>query len=495
MFKTQYFIVIALLVAIMALGAGCDTQTTAECDNVISALEKFDALHLDSKAQFDAALFTAAQRQVLERHSVDIEVSANLDARKQCLRTFKDAKILLEANDFENLAIELIDTYLRFRDPHSHAMSDAELANRTSSYTGYGFAIERINGLNQVEVVEVIAGTPAHSAGLKKGMTIWMVNGLYLSQKTMKEVAALIDDSPEGTLVLGVTGGPTSQTVYRDVSLKQTSFKVPPVKIATFEENRIAYLKLRSFTESEATFAEGLQTFSSSTVLILDLRDLPGGKVDAALDLADWMTPGKGPFLGLLARDMKQLPTLSLKDPNSIWDGPIVVLVNSGTASAAEILAGVLQDYGAIVVGSTTFGKGTRQTYISLSKFGIAGAAYLTDAFTVRPSGKVVQFNGIKPDVMLPTFKREAIRENHDKLALAPPLDQLPLAGYDPSLLPTRSRAFRGRLDTLEKQLKLAIEAGELGHSEEDQHLEGAKRVALFLAAQAENEAPLPKRD
>ena len=453
---------------------------------MIRALKTFDELHLNRNAQFDPLLFEQAQRQVLVRRGLRLGSFSDVEPQKQCIRTLLQLENVAEKSEFENIAVELIDAYARLRDPHSYALSNSDRANRSSYYNGYGFAIERSNLADRVEVVEVIAGSPAHSAGLQKGMAIGTINGVDVALKSMNQVAMLINNAANETVVLSVSG--PSVAVTRQVTLKRSRFKIAPVKSATFEKGRIAYLKLRTFTDAEASFAENLQSFSSATILILDLRDLPGGSVESALDLADWITPGKRPFVGFLARDMSSLKPLSLQDPNSIWDGAVVVLVNSGTMSAAEILAGALQDYGAVVVGSTTFGKGTRQKREFLSDFGLAGDVHVTDAFTIRPSGKVLQFQGVKPDVMLPTFKKnEGAREIHDARALPAPLDQLPLPGYDPSLLLMRAPAFRSRLAALEKQLTTAIELGQLGLTEEDQHLEGAKQVAQFLNLQIGN--------
>lgn len=479
--RTHSLIPILATLVLCVFSSGCRTDIEAKCETLVRAIRYLSHSHLNSgTVGFERPQFERAEAELLKRYGVPTPAVYRTDAITQCGYVTAQIHRKNGQKSIDDLLVELLNYYVREWDPHSSAMSESEYASESSLYRGYGFATERTMAPQRFEIVEVIAGSPAHDAGLQKGALILSVNGQYVRDKSSTEFAALIDSND--TVKLGVS---SAGVAYREVVLRRRRFEVSPVKFRTYQDGTIGYLKLRTLVGAEAVFAEALQTLSSSRALIVDLRDLRGGSVQTASTIADWLTSATELFGGLLDQK-RQLSTLKFQRTTSLWDGPIVVLVNGNTMSAGELLAGSLQDYGAVVVGQRTFGKGTRQSFKSLTNFGFEAGVYLTDAFVVRPSGKLIQFTGITPNVTLPAMSEPETRETSLHGALAAPPNLNPLAGYDVSTLPTQSRSVRKGLAQLESQLRVMIETGELGRTEEDQQIEAAKRIALFLAAQAE---------
>ncbi|MBI3556153.1 MAG: hypothetical protein HY074_07810 [Deltaproteobacteria bacterium] len=481
----------------MALGlAGCDPISKFECQNLINALAAIASQHVNAKPVFDPAAFLVAQTSLLAQRHVQAPAPPRVpkDSLKQCIGTMDLLRSGYPKTEPREFTLELLSNYTRMWDPHSSAMSEQALAGLSGFLSGFGFMVDRSDETGRVEVVDVIAGSPAHSAGLKEGMFIWTVNRRYVREISATELISIINDRTADELLLGVLGGtaggkPTQS--FHQIRIPRGRYEASAIKLNTFRLHRarsdvnLGYVKLRSFVGVQAFFAESLKTMKSFEALILDLRNNSGGEIQAANDVADLLLSDPETFVGLMGRDKQVREIVKMKNLSSAWDGPLVVLVNSTTKSAAEILAGSLQDYGAIVVGTQTFGKGTRQQMIPLDNYHLSGGLFLTDAFTVRPSGKLIQFHGVTPDVQLP-LRGDAKAEKDYPRALIPPADLGPLPGYDPSLVVSRSRHLRSRLMTLESQIRDYIEAQSENASQEDLQLEAAKRVALFMAEEAD---------
>lgn len=486
MFRT--LLKLTCLATCLALLPACKPSYEAQCTNLLDAIKFLSKAHLRPGLDFNRAVFELALARLYTQNRIPRPKSYSSKPSVQCSYTIKAIRDAHPKKSVNSVLIEILDSYVSFWDPHSSAISEADFATNSSLYKGYGFATERTSRLQRFEIIEVIAGSPAHNAGLQKGMVILSVNRQDVRDKTPSEFAGMINKGEQ--VVLGVSA---PQLAYREVVLKRAAFDVSPVKARLFQNGWLGYLKIRTLVGAEADFAEGLQGLSRTRALILDLRDLSGGRVNTASTLADWLTADATVFAGFISRRAGLREIAKFSHAGSLWDGPVVVLVNAKTKSSAELLAGALQDYGAVVVGQRTFGKGTRQTFRSTASFGISGGVFLTDAFTVRPSGRLVQIDGITPDVELPSFIEASARESDLPAALAAPRSApSPLSGYDFSAIATQSQAVRQGLRVLEAQLKQLIENGALGHTEEDQQIEAAKRVAMFLAAQAESsESPI----
>lgn len=481
---------VALLAfGLFALCACDDSHLNGECNNLIDAINDLTSRHVRMASHFDPLTFQYAQFSLLAQHHVQIPESIPKSSTEQCVGTLRLLQNAYPRTPSHEFSLELLSNYTRQWDPHSLALSEHALSISSSVLTGFGFTVERSDNTGRVEVVDVIAGGPAHAAGLQEGMYIWTINDKYVREISTTDLVATINGNSLPELVLGVRGGSSDVLPQSsgNIRIPRGTFEASPIKLNTFRIHDshgaydIGYIKIRNFVGVHAFFAEALRTLLYSRALVLDLRGISGGEIQLAADVAGLLLPAASPFVGFLDRASAVSEVLSLHRQGGAWDGPLVVLVNSTTKSAAEILAGALQDYGAIVVGTNTFGKGTRQRLVSLSKYKLSGGIYLTDGFTVRPSGKVIQFSGVAPDVEAPSRASPKFERLYSH-ALEPPNSQAALPGYDHATLPSRSRTFRARLSSLGAQIRAYAEAQLSTASREDAQLEAAKRVALFLA-------------
>jgi carboxyl-terminal processing protease len=246
----------------------------------------------------------------------------------------------------------------------------------------------------------IIAGSPAEKGGLQVGDLITAVNDQAIAGSTLDDVVALVRGPSGSQVVLSLVrdGTPAKVTLTREVIQRSS------VESSTLADGRVGYLRVDGFssdaaddlrTALEAQLAGGAQGF------ILDLRDDPGGYVDAALSIASQFV-GSGPIYWDQYADGRTVPHEALgggaaTDPAI----PVVVLVNGGTASASEIVAGALHDTGrATLVGEKTFGKGTVQQWHLLS--GDAGGFRLSVAKWLTPDQTWIHGVGITPDVVVP---------------------------------------------------------------------------------------------
>ncbi|MBI3542207.1 MAG: PDZ domain-containing protein [Deltaproteobacteria bacterium] len=488
------------MTCVAALGsAGCDTELTVECRSVLEALTQLQKLHLAAATQrgaLDPAQFQYAQISLLAQRHVKIPEKTPHKPLEQCEGTLELLRQAYPQTPIREFTLDLLTNTTRQWDPHSVALSEQALSSQSGFLRGFGFSVERSDDTGRVEVVDVIAGSPAHIASLQEGMFIWTVNRKYVREISTTDLVAAINDRNSESLSLGVLGGPSGvggvPLGYREIRVSRGTFEASPVKFAQFRAldargaaRSIGYLKIRNFSGAQAIFAEDLRGLRGSDALVLDLRNISGGEIEAARDIADLLLADSESFVGLMSRSGLVSDVVPMKSLSIAWDNPLVVLVNATTKSAAEILAGTLQDHGAIVVGTRTFGKGTRQTLVPLAKFNLTGGVFLTDAYTVRPSGKLIQFQGITPDIALQLGSQPKLEENYPH-ALKAPADVAPLPGYDPTGLPTRSRAFRARLAQIESEIRAFVERRSSAASQEDLQLEAAKQAALFLIGQAD---------
>jgi len=481
----SYFYPLHLLLLLTLGTAACTNEAKEECTQLISAIEQLQSFHVSAPNTIDATAFLNAQNQLLSQYGIEPNKNATKDLQRQCLSTAVALERFAATSKEKNkhFALELLNLYLHAWDPHSGAVSKQTLWAENGFESGFGFSIERVGLHGVVQVVDVIAGSPASEAGLQEGMLITKVNGKPVAQvgTTTLSNTLSVSNAQADPVTLAVQWGTgedaMGKSTTQEILLTPGTFELAPVRAnflkATDTDHHIAYIKLRHFAGARVMFAEMLNAAKIASVLILDLRDVSGGKLKLAAEIADLLVANTESFVGFVGANSKQnQEPLTLTTPGSLWDGPIVVLVNGRTKSSAEVLAGALQDFGAIVVGTRTFGKGTEQRVESLSRFGLEGKAYITDAFTIRPSGKVIQLNGIVPDVKIST-NEETKREFNYSQALFSPTDQIPLPNYDPSAWINRSKLFRAELMRIETNVRTLNTA--------DRGLEAAKQVASSL--------------
>ncbi len=284
-----------------------------------------------------------------------------------------------------------IDGMLEMLDPHSNFLRPEAFAAMRERQQGSFFGIGVIIGIRggRVTVITPIQGTPAHRLGLRAGDIIEAVDGRSTQDMELDEVARRLR-GPEGTTVKVTISRPG---LKEPLELTVTRARVPTdsVRYAFLLDEHTAYIRVGEFTRTtgrEVKEALTKLTQQGATRLLFDLRDNPGGLVDGAVEVAGLvLQPGQRVF-STKGRTADSFQDYRVPRDGPHFEGPVVVLVNQGTASAAEIVAGAIQDHDrGLVVGEPTFGKGVVQTIYPVKDTGVA----LTTAKYYTPSGRCIQ--------------------------------------------------------------------------------------------------------
>jgi len=354
-----------------------------------------------------------------ERLSIQ-RVSAEDQNVYENLQIFSDVLDIVKENyvqevDNEELVEGAISGMLRTLDPHSSYLDpDAykELQVETKgSFGGIGIEITIRDGF--LTVVSPLEGTPAYELGIQAGDQILRVDGEPTKEMTLMEAVKKMR-GPKGTNVV-LTIMREEFTKPQDFVITRATIAIRSVRSKTLEPG-YGYIRLSQFQSSTARdlrkeLAKLEQENKSLKGLILDLRNNPGGLLDQAVKVSDeFLNEGLIVYTGgrLKSQDMRFEAHMNTK-PHSY---PIVVLVNEGSASAAEIVAGALQDHKrAVVVGVKTFGKGSVQTVMPLRN---GAALRLTTAIYYTPSGRSIQAKGIEPDIVVKRVLPERIEGDSD---------------------------------------------------------------------------------
>jgi carboxyl-terminal processing protease len=303
--------------------------------------------------------------------------------------------------DDNELVTAAIQGMVSSLDPHSSYMDAKEFADMqiqtSGQFAGLGIEVTMEDGL--VKVISPIDDTPAARAGIKTGDFIAAVDGTPIQGMSLDDAIAKMR-GPEGTKVT-ITVLRTGTKKPFDVALTRAIVQVDNVKY--HRDGDVGYIRLPSFNEqTDAGLEHAIHDLKHQIGpglkgYVLDLRNNPGGLLDQAIDVSDDFL-NAGEIVSTRGRHPDDTEKYDAK-PGDMTDGkPVIVLINGGTASAAEIVAGALQDNKrATVVGMTSFGKGSVQTIIPMGNGG--GALRLTTARYFTPSGHSIQALGIAPDV------------------------------------------------------------------------------------------------
>jgi carboxyl-terminal processing protease len=333
------------------------------------------------------------------------------------LRVFAEAfnrisSAYVEEIDDKTLLENAIKGMLSQMDPHSSYLdkdSFDDLQESTSgNYGGLGIEIGMEDGF--VKVISPMDGTPAANAGIESGDLIIELNDTPVKGMSLSEAIDAMRGEPGSKIeiILIKTDSPTPTPL----TLTRQIIKVASVKQRYLEEG-FGYLRIAQFQSGTGDEVEKaiiqLKDESDLKGLIMDLRNNPGGVLQSAVAVSDIFIDD-----GLIVYTRGRMETserrYSARKPDSIQDVPIVVLVNAGTASASEIVAGALQDHGrALVMGTTTFGKGSVQTILPLTN---EKAIKLTTARYYTPNGKSIQAEGIIPDIWVERSKVTPAKSN-----------------------------------------------------------------------------------
>ena len=308
-----------------------------------------------------------------------------------------------------------INGMLQSLDPHSsylNADSFTEMKIQTKGeFGGLGIEVTMENGL--VKVVSPIDDTPAAKAGLLSGDYISHIDeepvmGLSLSEAVDKMRGPINTE-------LKITIIREGKEAF-DLKLKRAIIKVTSIKAK--KEEDVAYIRITSFTQK--TFKNLVKEYNKLSLemkdnlkgLVLDLRNNPGGLLDQAVSVSDAFLE-RGEIVSTRGRDNNGEQRYNASKGDITNGLPIVVLINGGSASASEIVAGALQDHKrGILMGTQTFGKGSVQTIIPVTS---KGAVRLTTARYFTPSGNSIQAKGISPDIYVPQSKLEILENNNSR--------------------------------------------------------------------------------
>jgi carboxyl-terminal processing protease len=296
-------------------------------------------------------------------------------------------------------------------DPHSSYLNEEALKEMQVQTKGEfgGVGIEITLEFSVVKVVSAIDDTPAFKVGIQSGDYITKVDDKSIIGLTIEEVVKKLRGKPgtkvKVTILRKGEKAPLEKIITRQV------IKVKAVKSAKFKD--VAYIKINTFSEQAYSgLAAELKKLKNQIGeknlkgLVLDLRNNPGGLLDQAIKVSDTFLDKDQAIVSIKGRNSESKEFKDEADEALIAHLPIVVLINDGSASASEIVAGALQDHHrAVVMGVKSFGKGSVQTVIPLEKN--HGALRLTTSLYYTPSGRSIQASGIQPDIEVTNAKIE----------------------------------------------------------------------------------------
>ena len=299
-----------------------------------------------------------------------------------------------------NGLLQSLDPYSSYMNPKIFKESQTETSGE---FGGLGIEVGMESGL--VKVITPMDGTPAARAGVKAGDYIVKINGEQVRGKTLMEAV---------NLMRGPVGSPINITIRRKNLNKAKNFKIVreiiEIKsvVAKQIKNKVGYLRLRAFNEnSSSQLKKEISKIEKNKELvgyILDLRNNPGGLLSQAIKISDFFLMD-GEIVSTRGRKNRENRKYFANKGDKINGKPLIVLINYGSASASEIVAGALQDHKrAILLGETTYGKGSVQSIIPLKN---RGAIRLTISKYYLPSGKSISEVGIIPDIKVDEIGEE----------------------------------------------------------------------------------------
>lgn len=294
-----------------------------------------------------------------------------------------------------------LDAMMAKLDPHSSYMTNLEyqelMVDTSGEFGGLGIEVQQGDGF--LKVVSPIEGTPADAAGLQPNDHITHIEGDSIKDWTLTRTVRRLRGKPGTAVTVTVD---REETVPFDVTIVRDIIQVRAVRHALYD----GYLHLRISAFSERLESDVIEAFARARTqwggnvkgVVLDLRNNPGGLLNQAVALSDIFLD-ESSVVSIRGRTDSDVRTYGSTDGNLAEGVPVVVLINGGSASASEIVAGALQDHNrAILMGRRTFGKGSVQTIMPLLR---EGAVRLTTALYYLPSGRTIQQVGVAPDIRL----------------------------------------------------------------------------------------------
>lgn len=353
-------------------------------------------------------VFMVIHLGVLPGNSRALEESQSTDNKSpyEYIKLYTDTLSLVQKNyveevDIKKLVYGSIKGMLSDLDPHSSFMPPEMFkemqVETTGSFGGLGIEITIRDGV--LTVVSPIEDTPAFRAGIEAGDRIIKINGELSKDMTLMEAVKKMRGPKNTEITISIMRRGLNELL--DVTIIRDIIKVVSVKSKTLTDD-IVYIRLtqfqaRTYDDLNRKMKE-LKKEHQISGLVLDLRNNPGGLLQQAVKVSDYFLKS-GLIVYTDGRISKQNMRYQAYDDGTEGDYPIVILVNGGSASASEIVAGALQDHKrALVLGTPSFGKGSVQTIIPLED---GSAVRMTTALYYTPSGRSIQAKGIEPDVLV----------------------------------------------------------------------------------------------
>ncbi len=369
---------------------------------------------------------------VAERFGVFWQVW-NLIQREYVGGPVDDTRLLYGA--IRGMLQALDDPYSVFFDPTTHHLQKASLGG---AYEGIGTSIDLKDGRHTI--VTVFEGSPAAQAGLQSGDIVLRIDEREIGNLSMTEVVTLIR-GPAGTSVqftIMRPGEPATETLELTVVRQRITVQSVTLQVAGGD---VAIIRVRLFSAiTPRQFAAALRRAQAQQArgIVLDLRDNPGGYLRSSVAVVSQFLPADTVVLIEQLGDGEQQPYKAQRDGRAL-DIPLVVLVNKGSASGAEIVAGALADHDrAILVGETTFGKGTVQVEHELSD---GSAIRITTAQWLTPHGHIIQDVGLTPDVVVTRTADDHAEGRDPPMVRAQQLLRSLAATPTPAAIPTPAAA------------------------------------------------------
>lgn len=335
--------------------------------------------------------------------------SVNAEEGYEELKVFSEVLSLVKKNYVEDIKIKdliygAIKGMLGSLDPHSAFMTPEQYkemqVDTKGEFGGVGIQIGVKDGM--LTVIAPIEDTPAYRAGIKSGDKIIKINNEFTKDMGLQDAVSKMRGAPSTAVKLTILREGWKET--KEFSITREIIKIKSVK-SKLLEGGIGYVKINQFQEQTASdLSKALEKLTQQNIssLILDLRNNPGGLLNSAVDVSSEFLPQNKLVVFIKDRKGEKVEYRSRKAA-SIPEIPMAVLVNQGSASASEIVAGALKDWNrAVVIGTQTFGKGSVQSVIPLND---GSAMRLTTARYYTPKGTSIQSTGIMPDIVV---KQEA---------------------------------------------------------------------------------------
>lgn len=361
--------------------------------------------------------FVTVCGNVLAEREPDIETTNPIPFDQ--LRTFTEVfgriqKDYVEPVSDKDMLEHAVRGMLSGLDPHSTYLDEDQYnqlrVGTTGQFGGLGIEVGMENGF--VKVISPIDDTPAQRAGVQAGDLIIRLDEKPVKGMTLAEAVKIMRGDPGSDIVLTIVREGADKPLK--ITITRAVIKIKSVKQRLLEED-YGYIRISSFqSRTGASVKEAIKELVKENEgnlkgLVLDLRNNPGGVLNAAVAVSDTFLNS-----GLIVYTEGRLKDSELKfkaSPDDNLNGaPMVVLINAGSASASEIVAGALQDHKrAVIMGEKSFGKGSVQTILPTSN---GGAVKLTTARYFTPSGRSIQAEGIEPDISLSRLRLENVNKS-----------------------------------------------------------------------------------